>query len=136
MYNHETLAEGENLMVITLTNVALNKLKTMRLEKGKLPRIDADVAGGCGMSIKFTLVFDEPRRGDTFIECNGIQIRMDRFTKRYLDETTKIDYTDEYGFFVGENFTSSACAVEVEKMSGASNGELLGDSKSEIGRDT
>jgi Fe-S cluster assembly iron-binding protein IscA len=133
---HGTLAEGENLMVITLTNVALNKLKTMRLEKGKLPRIDADVAGGCGMSIKFTLVFDEPRRGDTLIECNGIQLQMDHFTKRYLDETTIIDYTDEYGFFVGETFTSSACAVEMEKMSGTSNGELLSDSKSEVGRDT
>ncbi|WP_342048652.1 iron-sulfur cluster biosynthesis family protein [Bacillus sp. OTU530] len=123
-------------MVITLTNVALNKLKTMGLEKGKLPRIDADVAGGCGMSIKFTLIFDGPRRGDTLIECSGIQIRIDRFTQRYLDETTKIDYTGEYGFVVGETFASSACAVEVGKMPGTSNGELLGDSKSEVGRDT
>lgn len=99
-------------MVITLTEAALNKVKEMVFQDEQSPRIDAEVAGGCGMTVKFTLVFDEPRRNDTLIECEGIQIRMDRFTKRYLDEEVPIDYTDERGFLIGEVLTSGACAQE------------------------
>ncbi|MCQ6281347.1 iron-sulfur cluster assembly accessory protein [Bacillus sp. EB600] len=101
-------------MVITLTQAALNKLKAMELKEEYSPRIDADIAGGCGLSVKFTLVFDELRRNDMVIEYEGIQFRIDRFTKRYLDEETQIDYTDEHGFLVGETFTSSACAIEID----------------------
>jgi Fe-S cluster assembly iron-binding protein IscA len=100
-------------MVITLTQVALDKLKTMDITEERSPRIDADVAGGCGMSVKFSLVFDEERRNDTLIEHEGIQIRIDRFTKRYLEEETQIDYAEERGFLVGESFESSACALEI-----------------------
>ena len=42
------------------------------------------------------------------------RFELDRFTKRYLDEETQIDYTDEQGFLVGESFTSSACAIEID----------------------
>lgn len=101
-------------MVITLTKSAVNKLETMKLKEDQSPRIDANIAGGCGMSIKFTLVFEEPRRNDTFIENGDIQIRIDRFTKRYLNEETQIDYTEEHGFLVGESFASSACSIEVD----------------------
>jgi Fe-S cluster assembly iron-binding protein IscA len=100
-------------MVVTLTEAALNKLKKMVLKENQFPRIDADVAGGCGMTVKFSLIFDESRRNDTVIKYDGIQIQIDRFTKRYLDEETQIDYTDERGFLVGDNFTSSACAIEI-----------------------
>ena len=51
------------------------------LQEEQSPRIDADVAGGCGMSVKFSLVFDEPRRNDTVIEYDGIQIRIGSFYK-------------------------------------------------------
>jgi Fe-S cluster assembly iron-binding protein IscA len=101
-------------MVITLTEAALKQLEEIVLKEKKSPRIDANVSGGCGVSIKFTLIFDEPRRNDIVIEYSGIQIRIDRFTKRYLDEVTQIDYTDENGFLVGESFASSACAIEIE----------------------
>ena len=84
-------------MNITLTEAALNKLKEMVVEKKHSPRIDANIAGGCGMSVKFKLVFDEPRRNDTIIEYENIKIRIDRFTKRYLEEVTQIDYTEESG---------------------------------------
>ncbi|QGQ44869.1 HesB/IscA family protein [Metabacillus sediminilitoris] len=99
-------------MVISLTEAALNKMKAMGLKEEQSPRIDADVAGGCGLSVKFILVFDEQRRNDTVIEYGGIQFRIDRFTKRYLNEETQIDYTDEHGFLVGESFISSACAID------------------------
>lgn len=79
------------------------------------PRIDAQITGGCGVSVKFTLIFDEPRRNDIVIEYSGIQIQIDRFTKRYLDEVTQIDFIDEHGFLVGESFVSSACAIVIEE---------------------
>ncbi|WP_078410639.1 HesB/IscA family protein [Priestia abyssalis] len=101
-------------MVITLTEAALNRLRAMELKEEQSPRIDADVAGGCGLSVKFTLVFDEPRRNDTLIEYEEIQIRIDRFTKRYLDVETQIDYTADQGFLVGESFASSACAIQLD----------------------
>ncbi|MFC4803268.1 HesB/IscA family protein [Neobacillus sp. GCM10023253] len=98
-------------MVISLTEAAVNKLKTIDTKEDQFPRIDADIAGGCGISVKFTLIFDEMRRNDTVIEYEGIQIRIDHFTKRYLDEVTQVDYTEELGFHVGESFSSSACAT-------------------------
>lgn len=92
----------------------MNKLKEMVINGEQTPRIDAEVAGGCGMTVKFSIVFDEPRRNDFIIEMDGIQIRLDRFTKRYINEETGIDYSDEYGFQVGESFASSACAIEID----------------------
>lgn len=98
--------------MITLTGPAMKQLKAMMLEEKYSPRIDADVAGGCGISVRFALTFDEPRRNDKVIDCNGVQIRIDRFTERYLDAETHIDYTKETGFLVGESFASSDCAIE------------------------
>jgi Fe-S cluster assembly iron-binding protein IscA len=101
-------------MMLKMTEAAINRLKELAVNESGIPRIDAEVAGGCGMSVKFSILFDEPRRNDLFIEMEGIQIRMDRFTKRYLDEETVIDYQDEHGFLVGESFISSACAIEID----------------------
>jgi Fe-S cluster assembly iron-binding protein IscA len=101
-------------MVITLTDAALTKLKSIETEEERGPRIDADVAGGCGISVKFSLVFDEPRRNDTVLEHEGVHLRIDRFTKRYLDEETQIDYTEDGEFLIGESFQSSACAIELD----------------------
>ncbi|WP_066255291.1 iron-sulfur cluster biosynthesis family protein [Neobacillus drentensis] len=101
-------------MLIKMTEAARYKLKEMVVNRAQTPRIDADVAGGCGMTVKFSIVFDEPRRNDLTIEMDGIQIRFDRFTKRYLNVETQIDYSDEHGFLVGESFASSACAIEID----------------------
>lgn len=100
--------------MIKMTEAAMNKLKEMMVNEDQPPRIDAEVAGGCGMTVKFSIVFDEPRRNDLFMEMGGIQIRLDRFTKRYLNEETLIDYRNEHGFLVGESFISSACAIEID----------------------
>ncbi|WP_335391865.1 iron-sulfur cluster biosynthesis family protein [Neobacillus drentensis] len=101
-------------MLIKMTEEARKKLKEMMVNRAQTPRIDADVAGGCGMTVKFSFVFDEPRRNDLIIETDGIEIRLDRFTKRYLNEETHIEYSDEHGFLVGESFASSACAIEID----------------------
>ena len=98
-------------MDIILTTTALEKLKEIVAKEKRSPRIDADIAGGCGISVKFTLIFDEPRRNDTVIDYKDIQIQIDPFTKRYLGEVTQIDYTAEDGFLVGENFISGDCAI-------------------------
>lgn len=98
-------------MNIILTTTALEKLKEIVEKEKQSPRIDADIAGGCGISVKFALIFDEPRRNDTVIDYEDIQIQIDPFTKRYLDEVTQIDYSDEEGFLVGENFISGDCAI-------------------------
>lgn len=100
--------------MIKMTKEAMNKLKEMAVNEDQTPRIDAEVAGGCGMTVKFSIVFDEPRRNDFIIEMDGIQIRLDRFTKRYINEETEIDYSSEHGFLVGESFASSACAIEID----------------------
>ncbi|WP_026572114.1 iron-sulfur cluster biosynthesis family protein [Bacillus sp. UNC438CL73TsuS30] len=101
-------------MNLKVTEAAMDKLKELIETEGNSPRIDADVTGGCGMSVKFSIVFDEPRRNDLCIEMDGLQIRLDRFTKRYLDEEIEIDYQVEQGFLVGDSFTSSACAIEID----------------------
>ncbi len=101
-------------MVIKISEVAMNKLQEVASQEKLVPRIDADVAGGCGLSVKFSIVWDEPRRNDSIIEYEGIQIHLDHFTKRYLDEETQIDYLDDQGFIVGEQFSSSACAIELD----------------------
>ncbi|USK67586.1 iron-sulfur cluster biosynthesis family protein [Peribacillus frigoritolerans] len=100
-------------MIVKITEAAMNKLKEMTRKDAQIPRIDADIAGGCGVSVKFSLLLDEPRRNDVIIEYEGVQLRLDSFTKRYLDEETQIDYIEDSGFIVGESFASSACAIEI-----------------------
>ncbi|WP_342605599.1 iron-sulfur cluster biosynthesis family protein [Peribacillus sp. FSL E2-0159] len=100
-------------MIVKITEAAMNKLKEMTRKDAQIPRIDADIAGGCGVSVKFSLLLDEPRRNDVIIESEGVQLRLDHFTKRYLDEETQIDYKEDSGFIVGESFASSACAIEI-----------------------
>lgn len=106
------LGEGGPRM-LKISVAAMIKLKEMVVNGEQTPRIDAEVAGGCGMTVQFSIVLDEPRRNDFIIETDGIQIRMDRFTKRYINEETEIDYSDEHGFLVGESFASSACAIDI-----------------------
>lgn len=101
-------------MMIKMTEAAINKLKEMMANENLNPRIDAEISGGCGISVKFSIVFDEPRQNDLCLEMEGIQIQIDRFTKRYLNEETHIDYSEEQGFVVGESFASSACAIPID----------------------
>lgn len=100
-------------MRISLTEAAANKLKASVSNKEIVPRIDATLAGGCGLAVNLSIVFDEPRRHDLILESNGLRIRIDPFTKRYLNEEILIDYTDEQGFLFGERFESGACMMEI-----------------------
>ena len=99
-------------MIIKITDAAKQAIYNMNLNVNQQPRIDAVVAGGCGVSLKFSFIFDEPRQNDIVFELDGIQIRMDNFTKRYLEETV-LDYKTEQGFIVGYSFESSDCSIEI-----------------------
>src|SRR5690242_4409753 len=98
-------------MIISITDFAMNKLQERIVIEEYSPRIDAEIAGGCGLSVKFTLSFDEPRRNDTVTEYKGVKFLIDHFTKRYLDEEVHINFSNEYGFLIAERFASSACAL-------------------------
>ncbi|OKL37329.1 iron-sulfur cluster biosynthesis family protein [Domibacillus mangrovi] len=100
-------------MRILLTEAAVNKLKASVSNEGKFPRIDANISGGCGLAVNLSIIFDEPRRYDSILENKGVQIRIDHFTKRYLNEEIHIDYTNEQGFLFGERFESGACTAEM-----------------------
>ncbi len=79
----------------------------------KAPRIDAEITGGCGMSVNISLIFDEPRPNDNHIAYKGITINIDTFTKRYLDDITQVDYTEEQGFVIGKRWSQTVCAIQV-----------------------
>ncbi len=100
-------------MFITFSKEAVERLKSVELEKGNFPRIDATMGGSCGLSVNFSLIFDEARRNDLLFEEAGIKIRIDHFAKRYLQDDIYIDYTDEHGFVIGESYDSGACSLEI-----------------------
>ncbi|MFD1706767.1 iron-sulfur cluster biosynthesis family protein [Siminovitchia sediminis] len=112
-------------MVIRLTEAAVNKLRNMKMKDGHIPRMDANISGGCGMAVSFKFFIDEKRRNDHVFQYNGIQIAMDRLTLRYLNKDAQVDYNEKSGFIVGEGFSSGACAIESNNVSqeGSLDGE-------------
>ncbi|OES44992.1 iron-sulfur cluster biosynthesis family protein [Domibacillus iocasae] len=98
-------------MKIELTLSARQQLLGWPVTESQVPRIDANLSGGCSLSVHFSLVLDEPRRNDTVIDCgDGVSLYIDRFTDRYMEEETVVDYTDEDGFIFKNSFGSS-CTV-------------------------
>ena len=98
-------------MKMELTLSARQQLTQWPVTESQVPRIDANLSGGCGLSVHFSLVLDEPRRNDTIIDCgDGISLYIDRFTERYLGEETFIDYTGDAGFIFKDSF-DSGCTV-------------------------
>ncbi|MET1030055.1 iron-sulfur cluster biosynthesis family protein [Domibacillus tundrae] len=98
-------------MKIVLTPSARQQLLDWPVTASQLPRIDANMSGGCGISVQFSLVLDEPRRNDAVIDCgDGIVLHIDRFTERYMEEEMAVDFTDDAGFIFGDSYDSS-CTV-------------------------
>ncbi|WP_046174489.1 iron-sulfur cluster biosynthesis family protein [Domibacillus indicus] len=95
-------------MNIILTEAARQQLLDWPIEENAVIRLDANVSGGCGMAVQFSIVLDEPRRNDTAYDCgHGIFLCMDLFTRRYLEEELIIDYTNASGFSFADSFGSS-----------------------------
>ncbi|QGH36944.1 hypothetical protein GI584_05845 [Gracilibacillus salitolerans] len=94
--------------MIHITKEAQQKLLSIELQDGVLPRIDAEVAGGCGLTVNYVFIFDHARRNDTIYQSNGFPIRVDYFTKRYLEgNAPTIDYAD--GFHVINDVEFDSC---------------------------
>ncbi|WP_050179745.1 hypothetical protein [Domibacillus robiginosus] len=95
-------------MNIVLTDAARRQLLVSSPDDGRVPRIDAEMTGGCGVSVRLSLVWDEPRRMDITIPVGDhVSLHLDRFTKRYAGEHLLVDYNETDGFVLGEAFDSS-----------------------------
>ncbi|MDX8044354.1 iron-sulfur cluster biosynthesis family protein [Gracilibacillus sp. S3-1-1] len=95
-------------MKIELTESAVHQLQSLKLTDGQLPRIDANMKGGCGLAIDYLFLVDERRKNDYIYQTNGISIQMDHFTRRYLaEDTVTIDYTTEFLVLSEVDFDSS-----------------------------
>ncbi|MBM7541631.1 iron-sulfur cluster biosynthesis family protein [Amphibacillus cookii] len=93
-------------MMITMTKEAKNQLQSLTLAEHLLPRIDAHVAGGCGLAVNFLFIFDQPRKLDTLYYSHGMAIQVDYVTQQYLYNTSvTVDYNEEDGFCAITEFT-------------------------------
>ena len=88
--------------MITVTDSALEKLKTLLLEQaesgGKCLRIFVE-AGGCS-GMQYGMAFDHEQEGDEVFERGGVRMLVDSFSSKHLREAT-IDFADELN---GEGF--------------------------------
>jgi len=79
--------------MITLTEFAANKIKTLLAEK-KETGIRAGVQGGGCSGFTYQLKFDNQKEGDKIIESNGVNIYVDPKSYLYL-MGTEIHFVDE-----------------------------------------
>ncbi len=105
-----TLLKEDNVRMIHITKEAQQKLSSIELQDGVLPRVDTNVTGGCGLTINYLFIFDQARKNDTIYHSYGVSIRVDPFTKRYLEgNPPTIDYSDSNGFQVINNVEFDSC---------------------------
>ena len=79
--------------MITLTEFAANKIKTLLTEKEETG-IRAGVQGGGCSGFTFRLKFDNPKENDRILESHGVKIYVDAKSYLYLMGTI-IDFVDE-----------------------------------------
>ena len=79
--------------MITVTSEAVVKIKEAVEAEGKSDvHLRIYVEGGGCSGLQYGLIFeDEQKEGDTAVDCEGINIVVDRFSLPYLEEIT-IDY--------------------------------------------
>ena len=79
--------------MITLTEFAANKIKTLLTEKEETG-IRAGVQGGGCSGFTYRLKFDNPKESDRILESHGVKIYIDAKSYLYLMGTV-IDFVDE-----------------------------------------
>ena len=79
--------------MITLTEFAANKIKTLLTEKEETG-IRAGVQGGGCSCFTYRLKFDNPKENDRILESHGVKIYVDAKSYLYLMGTI-IDFVDE-----------------------------------------
>lgn len=79
--------------MITLTDTAANKMKTLLLEKEETGVRAAVQGGGCS-GFTYKLLFDNQNDGDRVITDKGIEVYLDPKSFLYL-MGTEIDFIDD-----------------------------------------
>ena len=79
--------------MITLTEFAANKIKTLLTEKEETG-IRAGVQGGGCSGFTYRLKFDNPKENDRILESHGVKIYVDAKSYLYLMGTI-IDFVDQ-----------------------------------------
>jgi iron-sulfur cluster assembly protein len=79
--------------MITLTEFAAKKIKTLLTEKEETG-IRAGVQGGGCSGFTYQLKFDNKKEGDRIIDSHGVQVYIDSKSFLYL-MGTEIDFVDE-----------------------------------------
>ena len=79
--------------MITLTEFAANKIKTLLTEKEETG-IRAGVQGGGCSGFTYRLKFENPKENDRILESHGVKIYVDAKSYLYLMGTI-IDFVDE-----------------------------------------
>lgn len=98
--------------MVTLTPTAVEKLKTIRAEKGiQEEGLRIRVAGGGCSGFQYQLAFDNARPGDKVFEQDGVKILVDPKSYLFLNNS-EVDYTDSLygaGFAIKNPNAKSTC---------------------------
>ncbi|WP_139488784.1 iron-sulfur cluster biosynthesis family protein [Brevibacillus dissolubilis] len=87
-------------MNIEIKESAALKLKAAaKPSEDKIVRILGEIVGGCGMTVEYSLVWDEPAANDRLIEGEGFTLAIDPETEGYMDTSgVKLEYYDNQGY--------------------------------------
>jgi len=87
-------------MRIELTETARVTLASLAAAGKERPlRINGELVGGCGMTVEYSLVWDDPLPQDELHEKEGLCFLLDRETKEFIGaEQLTIDYRENQGF--------------------------------------
>jgi iron-sulfur cluster assembly accessory protein len=98
--------------VIALTSSAAEEVKSMLSQPentGKLLRVYVEQGGCSGM--QYSMVFDEKRPDDFFVEMHGVSVLVDTFSAKYLRGTV-VDFSNALtggGFKISNPNAKQSC---------------------------
>ena len=98
--------------VITLTPSAAGEVKNLLTQPdnaGKTMRVYVEQGGCSGM--QYSMVFDEKRPDDLFVEMHGVSVLVDPFSAKYLRGTV-VDFSDDLtggGFKISNPNAKQSC---------------------------
>ena len=98
--------------VISLTSAAAEEVKSMLTQPenaGKILRVYVEQGGCSGM--QYSMVFDEKRPDDFFVEMHGVSVLVDPFSAKYLKGTV-VDFSNALtggGFKISNPNAKQSC---------------------------
>jgi Fe-S cluster assembly iron-binding protein IscA len=92
------------------------KLAVLPNPENKPLRVIGELVGGCGMTVEFSLVWDDLLPGDSQTAIGPATIVIDRETEEYIGSATlTIDYRDQQGFRLITPHQILAYALQVKE---------------------